>query len=249
MPISRKRPGTHARRRRRDPDGMTLASLDWALRGAIVALVLLLAVAQVRDHWRVTAARLGAAFALGTAAYAVTSAAGFSVRLGPLTIPLVALSVGNNSVFWTFSAALFDDGFRLRWWHGALWLAMLAAGFLACIARLPGLDVALTLSSFVFALLAALQALSSWRADLIERRRRLRLFVVAASSFYIAIIATAELAGVPHNAPTGGHLAGTVALLAIVGVIAVSMLKVDSHSLFPALAETPKATVHEAAPP
>jgi hypothetical protein len=55
---------------------MVLASLDWALRGGTVALVLLLAASLLRDHGRLLAARLGAAFALGTAAYAIASTAG-----------------------------------------------------------------------------------------------------------------------------------------------------------------------------
>jgi hypothetical protein len=39
-------------------------------------------------------------FAVGTGTYAITSAAGFSPLLGLWTIPLLALSAGNNVVFW-----------------------------------------------------------------------------------------------------------------------------------------------------
>jgi AraC-like DNA-binding protein len=219
---------------------MAFASLDWALRGGTIALLALIAVILLRDHGRLAAARLGAGFALGTAAYAITSSAGFSPRLGIWTYPLIALSVGNNVAFWTFSAALFDDGFRLRWWHGAVWLALVAAGFAICVAPGPLLGLALTLSSFAFALLAAAQALASWRTDLIERRRRLRLFVVISSSLYIALNATAELAGVPHSAPAEGRLTGALALIFIVGTIALSMLRMGQQSLFPALASEPK---------
>src|SRR5260370_32756876 len=107
---------------------MLLSSIDWALRGGTCALVLLLAGALVRDHGRLMAARLGALFALGTGAYAITSAAGFSAHLGSWTIPFLALSAGNNVVFWAFAASLFDDGFHLRWWHAALWLVLVVAG-------------------------------------------------------------------------------------------------------------------------
>jgi AraC-like DNA-binding protein len=219
---------------------MLLATFDWALRGGTCALVLLLAAALLRDHGRLLAARLGAAFALGTAAYAVTSAAGFSPRLGPWTFPLLALSAGNNVVFWTFSAALFDDGFRLRWWHAALWLLLVAGGFAMCLAPTPPLGLALTLSSLVFAALAMSQAIVSWRIDLIERRRRLRLFVVVASALYIAVNAAAQLAGVPHTAPAEGSLAGSIGLVVIAAAISLSVLRVGPHSLFPALAESPQ---------
>ncbi len=226
---------------------MAFAPLDWALRGGTVALVLLLAAALLRDHGRLLAARLGAAFALGTAAYAVTSAAGFSPQLGVWTFPLMALSAGNNVVFWIFSAALFDDGFRLRWWHPALWLLLVIAGIAQCASPTPLLGIALTLSSIVFAALAMGQAIVSWRIDLIERRRRLRLFVVAASALYIAANALAQLAGVPHAAPAGS-LAGGIGLLAIAGAIAWLLLRIGPESLFPALAEAP-APVRQPPPP
>jgi AraC-like DNA-binding protein len=216
-----------------------LTSLDVALRGGACALVLLLAVVLLRDHGRQTAGRLGAAFAVGTAAYAITSMADFSPRLGVWTYPLIALSVGNNAVFWTFSAALFDDGFRLRWWHAVLWVAIVVAGLTMCAMPSWPLGLALTLSSFVFAILAAAQAIGSWRADLIERRRRLRLFVVIASALYIVLNTTAELAGVQQSAPIEGHLVGAVALVLIAGIIAVSLLRVGQHSLFPSLNDLP----------
>ncbi len=227
---------------------MPLVFIDWALRGGTIALVLLIAIVLLRDHGKLVSARLTAAFALGTAAYAITSGAGFSPRLGAWTYPLIALSVGNNLVFWVFSAAVFDDGFRLRWWQGALWLALVAAGFGVCLAPSRLLGLTLTLSSFVFAVLAAAQALTSWRPDLIERRRRLRLFTVIASSLYIVLNATAELAGVPQSAPTEGRLTGALALLAIAGTIALSMLRTGQHSLFPALSGEPKPAVREPAP-
>jgi AraC-like DNA-binding protein len=214
-----------------------LASLDWALRGGTVALVLLLAAALMRDHGRLLAARLGAAFALGTAAYAIASAAGFSPRVGLWTWPLMALSAGNNVVFWTFSAALFDDGFKLRWWHPALWLLLVVAGVAECSSPTPLLGIVLTLSSIVFAALAMGQAIVSWRIDLIERRRRLRLFVVVASALYIVGNAAAQLAGVPRSAPAEGSLAGGIGLLAIAGAIAWQLVRVAPHSLFPMLAE------------
>ena len=85
---------------------MVLSSADWVLRGGTCALVLLIAAALLRDHGRLIAARLGALFALGTASYAIVSAAGFSLLLGLWTIPLQALAAGNNVVFWALAASL-----------------------------------------------------------------------------------------------------------------------------------------------
>lgn len=219
---------------------MVLASVDWALRGGTCALVLLVAATLLRDHGKLLAARLAALFALGTGAYAITSTAGFSPQLGLWTVPLLALSAGNNVVFWTLAAALFDDGFRLRWWHGALWLLLVVAGTAGCFLASRTLGIALTLSSFAFAALAMAQAFTSWRADLVEGRRRLRLFVVGASSVYIAATAAAQLAGMQRSAPQDTSLADAIGLLAIAGAAAWSLLAVGHRqSLFTVTAELP----------
>ena len=153
-------------------------------------------------------------------------------------MPLLALSAGNNVVFWAFSAALFDDGFRLRWWHAALWLLLVAGGFAMCLSPTPPLGLALTLSSLVFGALAMIPAIATWRVDLVERRRRIRLFVVVASSLYIGVTALAQLAGMQHTAPAEGSLAGAVGLLLISSVVAFSLVRVSHQSLFPTLDET-----------
>jgi AraC-like DNA-binding protein len=228
---------------------MLSSSIDWALRGGTCALVLLIAAALLRDYGRLVAARLGALFAVGTGAYAITSVAGFSPHLGAWTILLLALSAGNNVVFWTLAASLFDDGFRLRWWHVALWLLLVTAGTVACFLSAPALGLGLTLSSFAFAGLAMAQALTSWRADLVEGRRRLRLFVIGASSLYIGLNAMAQLLGVPRSAPEGASLAGAGGLLAIAGIVAWSLLRVGrTQSLFPAMEDAPQPSELPPAP-
>jgi hypothetical protein len=40
---------------------------------------------------------------------------------------LIALSTGNVVVFWLFARALFDEDFRLRWYHGLIWAAVVGA--------------------------------------------------------------------------------------------------------------------------
>jgi AraC-like DNA-binding protein len=172
-------------------------------------------------------------FAVGTGTYAITSVAGFSPQLGLWTVPLLALSAGNNVVFWTLTASLFDDGFRLRWWHGMLWLLLVVAGTAGCFLSWPPLGIALTLSSFAFAALATAQAVGSWRADLVEGRRRLRLFVVGASSLYIAATAMAQLAGAQRSVPEAMSLAGAIGMFVIAGIAAWSLLGVGrKQSLF-----------------
>jgi AraC-like DNA-binding protein len=225
----------------------SILSVDWALRGGTCALVLLLATMLLRDHGRLVSARLGALFAVGTAAYALCSAAGLHSALGGWAIPLLAVSAGNNVVFWLFAAALFDDAFRLRWWQLGLWLFLVVAGTVDCLIGSKPLGIALTLSSLAFAALAVGQTLASWRADLVEGRRRLRLFIVMASSLYIAVTAFAQLAGSSRAAPAEASLAGAVGLLVIAGAVAWSLLRVNgTQSLF---VEAPAPLIAEPAAP
>jgi AraC-like DNA-binding protein len=215
-------------------DGTSLLALDWALRGGTVALTVLTAIALLRAHPSVVSALLGALFALGAAAYAVCSAGAIHGGGVSWQIPLLALSAGNNTVFWLLACALFDDGFRLRWWHGVVWLVLVITGtFDAFFPSLP-LGLALTLSSLVFAGLAIARTLTTWRADLVERRRRLRLFIVGASALYIGAIAILQLAGAPIGHETGNsNVAASLSLLAIAGVAAWSLLRLaPDQSLF-----------------
>ena len=117
----------------------TVLALDWAMRGGTVALLLLTAGMLARDYRGLLAARLGVLFAVGTSAYAICSAAGMA-EPHPWAFPLLALSSGNNVVFWLLASALFDDGFRLRPWHAGLWLLLVALGLGECLvgSRLHG---------------------------------------------------------------------------------------------------------------
>lgn len=211
---------------------VSLLSLDWALRGGAVALTLLTAMALMRAHAAILSARLGALFAIGAAAYTICSAVGFHDHAALWKIPLLALSGGNNVVFWLLASALFEDGFRLRPWHGALWLLLVVLGTLGCLFPSAPLGLALTLSSLAFALLAIGRTVASWRPDLVERRRRLRLFIVGASSLYIALMALFQLAG-SRSGDMGANIAAAVGLIAIAGIVAWSLLRLaGDQSLF-----------------
>ncbi|HEV2548906.1 MAG TPA: AraC family transcriptional regulator [Stellaceae bacterium] len=216
-------------------------TLDHALRGGAIALVLLIAALLMRDHRRSLAARLGAAFAVGVAAYAVCSSHDFASHATPWEAPILALCLGNSVVFWLFARALFDDGFELRWWHAALWLAPIALGFVHVFILLPSdsparrdAGFALALVPLVFATLAISQSLAGWRGDLVEGRRRVRSFVTGATAIYIVVIAITELALRGTPAPA---LMSTVNATGIVGLsvaIAWSLLRVEATDLFAA---------------
>jgi AraC-like DNA-binding protein len=228
---------------------VALLSADWMLRGIAIGLLLLIAAVLLRDYRASVAARLTVAFSLGTTAYVICSGPASHPALGWCLPPLLAITAGNNVVFWLFASALFDDSFRLRWWHGALWLLMFVLGGVECVAGSRILSIALTSSSLLFAVLAVVPTLTTWRDDLLEGRRRLRLFIVIASATYSALTAFANLTG--DISPTSGpNLIVAFALVAIVAPIAWLTLGLrTSQGLFATLSQPAVAPALPATPP
>src|ERR1700722_19992927 len=110
-----------------------MSQIDLALATGTTTLLLLLAALLIRDFRPVAAGRLAAAFALGSAAHAMTATSGFTPPVAPWQAALIAISAGNVVVFWLFARALFDDGFRLRGWHAAPWAVVVALSLVNCL--------------------------------------------------------------------------------------------------------------------
>ncbi len=215
-----------------------LLILDLALRAGAGMLLLLLAALLLRDHGRAWPARLGALFALGAAAFALAAWPPFATQPAAWRGPVLALSTGDNVVFWLFARAMFDDEFRPRPWHVGLWLAVVAVAMTCALILRPThsplaapLDDLLALSALAFAALAVAQTWTSWSADLVEPRRRLRVVIVAASASYIAVAALSNrLGGV---APAAVSLAQALGLAVISAGVAWAFLGVaGGGSLF-----------------
>jgi hypothetical protein len=207
------------------------------LRGGACLLLALLAALVLRDHGRVAAGWFGSLFAAGTAAFTLCSAPGMH---GLVVRADLAGASGNNLVFWLFARALFDDGFRPRPWHGVLWLAIVAAGVIEVLMLEPAfspaaapLGIALTAQTVLFAILGGVQAVATWRGDLVEPRRRLRLFLVGATAVYTVVTAgTGFLLTDPGSEP--GSLAQNALLTLILAAVAAALLRVSGETgLFP----------------
>ncbi len=112
---------------------------------------------------------------------------------------MIALSTGNVVVFWLFTRALFDETFRLRWWHALIWAAVAVFSFVNCMWLAPASGVrlsiiAINLLALGFIVLAVAQTITSWSADLVERRRRVRVFIVSAAALYGGLNAMLQIA-------------------------------------------------------
>jgi len=209
-------------------DTTNLHTLDLALRAGLIGLLLFVAALLLRDRARSTVARAAAAFAVGTAAYALYAMPGFASPPQPWQAPILAVSAGNSVMFWLFSRALFDDDFRFRPWHGVAWGGFVIAALLNCFvlgpAHSPGarpLGIALDLTTLSFAVLAVGQSLSSWRDDLVEGRRRLRLFIVGAGATYTLLLTLGRLV-VPRG--VGGSMESSWA--SVLDALALTLIAV-----------------------
>lgn len=238
---------------------MTLAALELAFRAGAVALLLVLAASLLADFRHVLAGRLAVAFALGSAAHAVSYSIGISSRIAAWHAPLIALSTGDVVVFWLFTRALFDDEFRLRWRHGLIWAAVTAFSFVNCLWIAPGGNVRLAVTSanliaLGFIVLAVAQTIASWSADLVERRRRVRVLVVCAAALYGGLNAVLQIAIGGGGAAEIANAVNAGVLACVVAAIAYAMMRVDGADLFPAMREpvaarapSPPAPVEEPA--
>lgn len=237
-------------------DWHDLHSLEIALRAALVTLLLLLAGLLAKGHPRHPAARMGALLMLSVSAYVLQSSPGSAMPPLWWHAPILALSAGGSVAFWLFARMLFDDDFRPGMLHALLWSLMALAPMVNCFVLLPqyhasarslgrGIDVATTL----FALLAIAQTLATWRGDLVERRRRLRIFIVGAGAVYaVTAAATRLLQGDGRLGGTSGLLDVGV-LLVIVAVIAARILQATSGGIFATAAQPQPVIDAEATEP
>ena len=230
-----------------------LVSLDTALRGAGIALLLVVAAATLRQAQGRQAAWLGALLAVGAAAYTLCSSPG--PHDPPIWFaPVLMLCTGNAAVFWLFARAMFDDSFRLKPWHALIWLGLvvwplahlLGAGFTSHWL----LGVLVRGAVILMALLALAQTVRGWGSDLVEGRRRLRLFILIAVALHIAVTVTVELVFGADRVPMELHLLNSASLAAIAAIVALLLLQADLDSVLgPVAVRPPVDPVSPASPP
>jgi AraC-like DNA-binding protein len=144
-------------------------------------------------------------------------------------------------VFWLFTRALFDDAFTMRWWHALVWAAVAAFSFVNCMWIGPASSgnlrisiIAINLLALGFIALAVGQAVATWSADLVEGRRRLRVFIVGAAALYGGVNAILQILISGGNAAEIINTANAAVLVGIVALICHAMMRVDGAELFAA---------------
>ncbi|MBS0433843.1 MAG: AraC family transcriptional regulator [Proteobacteria bacterium] len=229
-------------------DALLPTLADAAVRGMLIALLLLVAALLWRERRASPAGRAGIALLLGQCVQTLGAMPWIEANL-PFAwqAPLIAVSVANVVLFWLFVRALFDDDFVPCPRHALAWAGVAALSLLNCalaLAHEAAAWRALTIGvqravPIVFAVLAAQAAAAHWRADLVEPRRRLRAFIVATGVAYTLVMLAARLLSPGGRLAPALALADALAMLAIVAISAWQLLRLGADELFPLAAPAP----------
>jgi hypothetical protein len=132
---------------------------------------------------------LAMALMAGGAAAAVVSVPEVQQLRAAWLVPLWGLVGGVPALFWIWAMAAFDDAFVPRRWHALPWIVLVLAR-LASHGRFDGAETLGMLASLLglaLTVLAAVQTVATWRADLVAGRRRLRVAVLVGTVAYIVV--------------------------------------------------------------
>nr|WP_051383287.1 AraC family transcriptional regulator [Bradyrhizobium sp. WSM3983] len=205
-----------------------LTAIDLGFRGAASGVFLLIALVTLQRRAANQNAYLGIAMCAAGAFYAIVTAPYFPKASWWWTLPILSAM---PAMFWLWARAAFDDDFVLKRWHGALWLAIVAFGFAVSLVwpHWPALakdgGKVLAAVALVLALAAAVQTVKTWGVDLVMRRRRLRLAVLAINVVTIALVAVAGFADIPVAAPgASGSLPTALSLFAVATLAGLGLL-------------------------
>ena len=90
--------------------------------------------------------------------------------------------------------AIFDDEFRLRWYHALAWRGLLVLGAVDMVRHPMTVDVARSVLAVALMLLGMWYALADRSTDLVEGRRRLRVWYAIVTALYAAMTIAVRLA-------------------------------------------------------
>jgi AraC-like DNA-binding protein len=200
-----------------------MSTLEAALRGGAVVVLLLRIAVLIGNARSSQVSRYSALMLTSIAAYIVDSAPGFGALDLRLRTPVHLISSATPAAFWIAMGAIFIDEFRLRWYHALAWLALVTLGAADMFRHPMSIDVVRTVVSVALLLLGIWQALAGRATDLVERRRRLRVWYAIVIALYGILIIASEwlwpggLSGAPLSLANATGLMGFIFLFAVLG--------------------------------
>lgn len=211
----------------------SLDSLELIARTAGVTAALILAMSLARSPGASVVGRLcGALLCCGVAAYLPCS-----MRPGlcaaPALLPVVLLASGVPFFFWAWTSAIMDDDFRLRPLAGAAAAALVGLPFAV---RAIGFDrcddwsvIVHSVLGIAFVVAALATVLRTWREDLIESRRRLRLAVLIVTGGYSLVVMIIELIHGARPPSPALQLVNAIAISILLLILSGSLLGVSER--------------------
>lgn len=177
----------------------------------------------------------------GVAGYTLAPLVVVDWSWGVASYPILFIAMIVPALFWLLAGTLFSDDFTAGRWSWLLMLLTGAAGIAAYCGPsraagtcLMGAGVLPTfiaqLPKIAWLVAAFLIVLRDWRSDLVEQRRRLRLWLVSLAGAYILVILMVE-ALLPEAVPDWLELANAVLLLGVVTALALHLLAVNEDNV------------------
>ncbi len=198
--------------------------LEFVIRIVGITLLLFLAAAIVRDAWSVRPARFGFFLAITLSAVMATSVSENSI-VPPDWTRVILTPLGSSSAIfiWWYSLSLFDDDFRLgpvEWSVAALWTAFGLVNMSDVIHMDPIVNnwatKGRTVLAFGFCGHILYEAIAGRKADLIERRRRVRaVYAVAISALFLIDLLGERIYGI-YFTPIGVNIIQLSAFVAVI---------------------------------
>jgi AraC-like DNA-binding protein len=162
--------------------------LEAGLRGAAMALLLLLAIVGWRDARHAAVARYSVLIDLCAIAYLIESAPADYSRYPAWIVPIQLLSNATPAAFQLWTVANFDDSFVPKWWRWLPFGGMIALASWAIATDWMQAWNTVRIAALLLVGVGISQTLAGRRADLIEGRRRFRLILaVAAGAFIVGL--------------------------------------------------------------
>jgi AraC-like DNA-binding protein len=194
-----------------------MSTLEAALRGGAVVLLLFRIVTLARDARHNQVSRYSALLLAGIAAYVVESAPGFGALNLGWRLPIHLVGCGAPVAFWLTMGAIFTDEFQPRWYHALAWLVLAMLGLVEMLGRPTYVTAAVhSVLLLVCLLLGIWHALSGRATDLVEGRRRLRVGYAVAIALYTVLTVVSDWIwpGALSSAPLSlANATGLVALI------------------------------------
>jgi AraC-like DNA-binding protein len=221
-----------------------MSEIEAAIRGGVVALILVLGALALRNIRRSVIDRYSAIFALCGVAYLIESSPAMA-RPQDLWIWAIRLvSIATPAVFWIWVKAQIDDPFIPSWRNWLPWLGLVALGAWAMAAHSALPWHVVRVASLALVGLGIWRTLAGRGGDLVESRRRLRIVLAIGAALYIAAV---EL--IAYLTAGQRELVTTIGLeLALGAYVAFGIAVRVAYELAVAPAETPPTAVQRSAP-